>query len=135
MAALLNCPSDSGRKQELSKMLMGKQIIIENFGSFLEHMRRSISLVIPSCLEETITTSNMEQYLAELENMIVKACRLEDKVNQSYKDEITNYSRTPPTVSEDIKEMREERLLEPDRLRNYAGDYWERRKNKTRGEE
>ena len=46
-----------------------------------------------------------------------------------FKEEITRYTKLPPTIlTDESKEKPEEKLLEKDKLKDLAGEYWEKKK-------
>lgn len=46
------------------------------------------------------------------------------------KEEVTRYTKIPPGLDE-LKENKEEKLLEGDKLREFASEFWEKRKGKV----
>ena len=46
-----------------------------------------------------------------------------------FKEDITRYTKLPPSIgTDDSKEKPEEKLLEKEKLKELAGEFWERKK-------
>ena len=46
-------------------------------------------------------------------------------------EDVTKYTKGPPNCSEEAKENREEKLMDREKLHEYASDFWEKRRPKS----
>ena len=88
-----------------------------------------------------INDRTVEQYLSDLEkyinNLLILKQEAKTKVVNTVKDGVTMYTKPIPGInSEDVtkekqNEQREEgKFLEEGKFREYAMEYWEKKKNK-----
>ena len=98
----------------------------------------SVSQAILSTLDKDIsregdmTFSNYEQNLAELEEIINKQFLKDEKaekIDEKLKEDVTKYSKGLPAITyEEVRDKNEEGLLQEGRFRDYASDFWEKKK-------
>ncbi len=103
--------------------------------------------------EEPLTLQNIEQYLSLFEDCLHETLpapitsaiaeptsrdiddftAVGSKKNiQTPSEDIRRYSKAPPTIPvDDLKEKAEEKLIDGGKLREYATEYWEKRKEQT----
>jgi hypothetical protein len=90
-------------------------------------------------LNMNINDRNIEEYLSDLEKYIniLMAIRQENKIKgvSGLKDQSTNYSRPLPIlnyeeIGKEKVEKEDNRFIDESRLREYAAEYWEKKKNK-----
>lgn len=88
----------------------------------------------------SINDRNVEEYLSDLEKYIniLMVIRQENKARgvNNLKENSTNYSKPLPTVAlddlnrEKAEGREENRFIDESKFREYANEYWEKRKNK-----
>lgn len=111
-----------------------KQKPIEKLTHFLSSIEPALVdlLKIQKVDDESILNYyNIEQYLATLQTKInEKFCSGNPvSVGIKVKEEFTKYSRAAPTLSnEDIRERGQDNLFEPSKLRDYASEFWDKKK-------
>ena len=70
-------------------------------------------------------------YIAQIEELM-NDCKVnfETVYKGEFKEDITKYTKLPPTIlNDESKEKPEEKLLEKEKLKELAGEYWEKKKN------
>ena len=90
----------------------------------------------PGVLNDEVSQFNLKNQLAFIEDLICQ--KFPDKVikddthSLDFKNQASHYSKPAgPVTPEDLKEIREERLYSPERLKDFAEEYWEKRRIKT----
>jgi hypothetical protein len=79
--------------------------------------------------EQELTQFNLQHQLSQIEELIGTHFPSEE-AHVGLKEEVTKYTRAPPALNEEIRD-KDERLFDGDKLREYASDYWEKRKAKA----
>ena len=80
--------------------------------------------------EEELTRFNLTQELAKLEQVIDQHYTAGDDLNVIFHEEVTRYTKGPPGYLEEVRENKDEKLLDSEKLREYASDFWEKRRVK-----
>ena len=82
---------------------------------------------------EEATRFNLTQELANLELIIDRNFSLKDELGSTniFFEDMTKYTKGPPNYAELMQESREEKFMDSEKLRDFASDFWERRKGKA----
>ena len=92
-------------------------------------------------LNMDINDRTIEQYLSDLEKyintLLVARQEAKTKIITNKKEAVTNYTRQAPSFNTDeIRDKtdykEENKFMDGDRFREYASDYWEKRRNRGR---
>lgn len=77
-----------------------------------------------------LTQFSLTEQLAKVEQMIDHYYTGGEDLTATFHEDVTRYTKVPPGYSEQVKESREERLMDAQKLRQFASDFWDKRKGK-----